>query len=63
VSVAAGVLSGFAPAMHAGRNSLVSSMRERGSAGGGIRLRKIIVAAQMALSLMLSWIVTSRRHC
>jgi predicted permease len=53
VSVAAGVLSGFAPAMHAGRTSLVSSMRERGSARGGIRLRKVIVAAQIALSLML----------
>ncbi len=53
VSVAAGVLSGFAPALHAGRNSLVSSLRERGSAGGGVRLRKVIVAAQIALSLIL----------
>jgi predicted permease len=53
VSISAGVLSGFAPAFHAGRTSLASSMRERGSARGGIRLRKIIVAAQIALSLML----------
>jgi predicted permease len=53
VSVIAGVLSGFAPAMHAGRTSLVSSLRERGSAGGGARLRKVIVAAQIALSLVL----------
>jgi predicted permease len=53
VSVAAGVLSGFAPALHAGRKSLVSSLRERGSAGGGGRLRKVIVAAQIALSLVL----------
>jgi predicted permease len=53
VSVAAGLLTGFAPAMHAGRKSLASSLRERGSTGGGIRLRKIIVAAQIALSLML----------
>lgn len=53
VSVAAGVLSGFAPAIHAGRKSLVSSLRERGSVGGGVRLRKVIVAAQIALSLVL----------
>jgi predicted permease len=53
VSVAAGVLSGVAPALHAGRKSLVSSLRERGSAGGGVRIRKVIVAAQIALSLIL----------
>jgi predicted permease len=53
VSVAAGVLSGVAPALHAGRKSIVSSLRERGSAGGGVRLRKVIVAAQIALSLVL----------
>jgi predicted permease len=53
VSAAAGVLSGFAPALHAGRKSLVSSLRDRGSVGGGIRLRKVIVAAQIALSLVL----------
>jgi predicted permease len=53
VSVAAGVLSGSAPALHAGRNSLVSSLRERAGAGGGVRLRKLIVAAQIALSLVL----------
>src|SRR5216684_3281946 len=39
VSVAAGVLSGFAPALHAGRRSLISSLRERGGAVfGGTRL-------------------------
>jgi predicted permease len=53
VSVTAGVLSGFAPALHAGRKSIVSSLRERGSVGGGVRLRKVIVAAQIALSLVL----------
>jgi hypothetical protein len=53
VSVVAGVLSGFAPALHAGRKSLVSSLCERGGAGGGVRLRKVIVAAQIALSLVL----------
>jgi putative ABC transport system permease protein len=53
VSVAAGVLSGLAPAVHAGRRSLVSSLRERSGSGGGARLRKVIVAAQIALSLVL----------
>jgi predicted permease len=53
VSAAAGVLSGFAPALHAGRRSLISSLRERGSAAGGVRLRKVIVAGQIALSLVL----------
>jgi predicted permease len=53
VSVAAGVLSGSAPAVQAGRKSLVSSLRERTSAGGGVRLRKVIVAAQIASSLVL----------
>ena len=53
VSVGAGVLSGFAPAVHAGRKSLISSLRERGGASGSVRLRKVIVAAQIALSLVL----------
>src|SRR5438552_6510367 len=53
VSLGAGVLSGFAPALHVGRQSLVCSLRERGRAGGGVRLRKVIVAAQIALSLIL----------
>jgi hypothetical protein len=29
------------------------SLRERGTAGGGVRLRKVMVAAQIALSLVL----------
>jgi len=53
VSVAAGILSGFAPALHAGRKSLISSLRERGSTRGGVRLRKVIVSVQIALSLVL----------
>jgi predicted permease len=53
VSVAAGVVSGLAPAVHAGRKSLVSALRERGGAAGGARLRKVIVTAQIALSLVL----------
>lgn len=53
VSVAAGVLSGLAPAVSAGRKSLASSLRERGAIAGGVRLRKVIVAGQIALSLVL----------
>jgi predicted permease len=54
ITVAAGVLSGLAPALQAGRRSFVSSLRERGgTAFGGLRLRKIIVTAQIALTLIL----------
>ena len=53
VSLGAGVLSGVAPALHAGRGSLSGSLRERGSTAGGVRLRKAIVSAQIALSLVL----------
>jgi putative ABC transport system permease protein len=54
VTLAAGLLSGFAPALHAGRRSLGSSLRERAaSAAGSVQLRKVIVAAQIALSLVL----------
>ncbi len=53
VSVAAGVLSGFAPALQAGRWSLISSLRERGGAFGGVRLRKAIVTVQIAFTLIL----------
>jgi predicted permease len=53
-SATAGILSGLAPAWQSGRRSLVSSLRERGgTALGGVRLRKVIVAAQVALTLTL----------
>ena len=53
-SVAAGLLSGLAPAWQARRRSLVSSLRERGgTAFGGVRLRKVIVTVQIALTLTL----------
>ncbi len=53
-SIAAGLLSGLAPALHAGRDSLVNSLRERGGTGfGGVRLRKAIVTLQVAFSLIL----------
>ena len=54
LSVAAGVLSGFAPALQAGRRSFISSLRERGGTGfGGVRLRKAIVTVQIAFTLIL----------
>src|SRR5690242_12308160 len=54
ISVAAGLASGFAPALHTGRKSLMDSLRARGSAGvAGVRLRKVIVTAQIAFSLIL----------
>jgi predicted permease len=54
VTVAAGMLSGLAPALQAGRAELISSLRERGGAGlGGVRLRKAIVTLQIAFSLIL----------
>jgi predicted permease len=53
-SLAAGLLSGLAPALHAGRDNIINSLRERGGAGsGGVRLRKVIVTLQVAFSLIL----------
>ncbi|HTX34463.1 MAG TPA: ABC transporter permease [Bryobacteraceae bacterium] len=53
-SLAAGLLSGLAPALHAGSGSLTGSLRERAGTGfGGVRLRKIIVTVQVAFSLIL----------
>src|SRR5262245_61607527 len=54
LSVAAGVLSGFAPAVRASRRSFILSLRERGGTGfGGVRLRKAIVTVQIAFTLIL----------
>jgi predicted permease len=54
ITVTAGVLSGVAPAWNAGRRSLFTSLRERGGTGfGGVRIRKVIVTAQIALTLVL----------
>jgi predicted permease len=53
-SLAAGLLSGLAPALHAGRDNIINSLRERGGTGfGGVRLRKTIVTLQVAFSLIL----------
>ncbi len=53
-SLATGLLSGLAPAWQAKRDSLFTSLRERGGTGfGGVRIRKVIVTAQIALTLTL----------
>lgn len=53
-SLVAGLLSGLAPALHAGGGSLIGSLRERAGTGfGGVRLRKCIVTLQVAFSLIL----------
>src|SRR5688500_4543593 len=56
VTVATGVLFGLAPAVAASRNSATGSLKDgaRGSvAGGGSSLRRILIAAEVALALML----------
>jgi predicted permease len=53
-SIAAGFLSGLAPALRARGDSLVNSLRERGGTGfAGVRLRKTIVTLQVAFSLIM----------
>ena len=54
VSASAGILSGVAPALRSGRESLIGSLRQRaGAAFGGVRLRKAIVTVQIAFTLIL----------
>ena len=54
VSLVAGFLAGSAPALQAGRKSLDSSLRERGGTpSGGLALRRAIVTAQIAFTLIL----------
>ncbi|HKU62297.1 MAG TPA: ABC transporter permease [Gemmatimonadales bacterium] len=55
VSLVAGIGFGLIPALHAGRADLQAALKEGGRSGtpGGNRLRGVLVAAQVALSLML----------
>ncbi len=57
VSLATGILFGFAPAFHASRNVTHDSLKEGGrggtSGGGSQRLRGALVVAEVALSLTL----------
>lgn len=54
VSLATGFLAGSAPALQARHRSLISSLRERaGTAFGSVPLRRAIVTAQIAFTLIL----------
>jgi predicted permease len=54
VSLLTGFLAGSAPALQAGRKSLDTSLRERGgTSSGGLALRRAIVTAQIAFTLIL----------
>jgi len=54
VSVATGLLTGFAPAVQAGQESLMSLLTHRAGTGSrGLRLRRAIVTAQIAFTLIL----------
>ena len=54
-SGATAVLCGLAPALQTRRTPLVASLtdRSRVAAGGGVRLRKVLVAGQLAFTLVL----------
>jgi predicted permease len=53
VSIATGALCGTAPALQAGKLSLVTALRERAPSVGGVRLRRALVIGQIALTLIL----------
>jgi predicted permease len=57
LSTITGLLFGFAPALQASRAEVASSLREQpstlASASGGSRIRRVLVVAQLALSLLL----------
>lgn len=53
-SIVAGALCGLAPALQAGRRPLASSINGRSTAAGAtVRFRKVIMGAQLALTLVL----------
>jgi predicted permease len=53
MSIATGVLCGTAPALQAGRLSLVTALRDRAPSGGGVRLRRALVIGQIAFTLIM----------
>jgi predicted permease len=53
-SIAAGLFTGLTPALQAGRGGLITTLRERtGTTFRGLRLRRAIVTAQIAFTLIL----------
>jgi putative ABC transport system permease protein len=56
VALAAGLISGLAPGIHAARTNIVDALKEGGRTGSGSArqpLRSLLVAAQVAISLVL----------
>jgi len=56
VALAAGLLAGLAPGVYAARTNLVDALKEGGRSGAGTgrhRVRSVLVAAQVAVSLVL----------
>jgi predicted permease len=53
VSVTTGVLCGIAPALQAGKLSLMTALRDRAPNTGGVRLRRALVVGQIAFTLLL----------
>jgi predicted permease len=53
ISVATGCLTGLAAAWQASRGAMMPSLRERAGAGGGLRLRRLLVTLQVAFTLIL----------
>jgi predicted permease len=53
VSIVTGAVCGTAPALQAGRLPVISALRERAPAGGGVGLRRALVVGQIAFTLIL----------
>jgi putative ABC transport system permease protein len=53
VSIATGALCGIAPALQAGKLSLMTALRDRAPNSGGVRLRRALVVGQIAFTLLL----------
>ncbi len=55
ISLAAGLLTGLAPALHASRGAIVPALKDDGQGTGGrtLRVRNILVASQVALTMVL----------
>ncbi len=53
VSIATGLLCGIAPALQAGKLSLMTALRDRAPNTGGVRLRRMLVVGQIAFTLLL----------
>ena len=53
VALVVGIIMGILPAVHAARRDIASVLRERGGARGASRSRRVLVLAQLALSVVL----------